>query len=66
MRSPGGFDFFISDPLHHYTETAVLKGIKERAEGYRMSTRAEQNLDRTSRSRWPPQPLAGEPRRVLQ
>jgi hypothetical protein len=30
---PRGFDFFVSDPLHHYMETGVLKGIKERAEG---------------------------------
>ncbi|MGE5286234.1 MAG: hypothetical protein ACM3ML_03325 [Micromonosporaceae bacterium] len=28
-----GFDFFISDPLHHYMEAGMLKGIKERAEG---------------------------------
>jgi hypothetical protein len=26
-------DFFISDPLHHYMEAGMLKGIKERAEG---------------------------------
>jgi hypothetical protein len=24
---------FISDPLHHYMESEMLKGIKERAEG---------------------------------
>jgi hypothetical protein len=28
-----GFDFLVSDPPHHYIETGVLKGIKERAEG---------------------------------
>jgi hypothetical protein len=28
-----GFDFFISDPLHHYMDTGVLKGVKKRAEG---------------------------------
>ena len=27
------FDFFISDPLHHYMETGMLTGIKARAEG---------------------------------
>jgi hypothetical protein len=27
-----GFDIFVSDPLHHYMETGVLKGITERAE----------------------------------
>ena len=27
-----GFDFFVSDPLHHYMDTGVLKGIKKRAE----------------------------------
>jgi hypothetical protein len=26
-------DFFISDPLHHYMEAGMLKGIKKRAEG---------------------------------
>ena len=26
-------DFFISDPLHHYMEVGMLKGIKDRAEG---------------------------------
>jgi hypothetical protein len=26
-------DFFISDPLHHYMEVGMLKGIKARAEG---------------------------------
>jgi hypothetical protein len=26
-------DFFFSDPLHHYMESGMLKGIKERAEG---------------------------------
>lgn len=39
VRVPGvefiarGIDFFISDPLHHYMEAGMLKGIKERAEG---------------------------------
>ena len=28
-----GFDLFVSDPLHHYMEVGMLKGIKERAEG---------------------------------
>ncbi len=28
-----GFDFFVSDPLHHYMDTGVLKGVKKRAEG---------------------------------
>lgn len=28
-----GLDFFVSDPLHHYMEVGMLKGIKERAEG---------------------------------
>lgn len=28
-----GFDFFVADPLHHYMETGMLKGIKARAEG---------------------------------
>lgn len=28
-----GFDFFVSDPLHHYMESGMLKGIKARAEG---------------------------------
>jgi hypothetical protein len=28
-----GFDFFVSDPLHHYMETGMLAGIKARAEG---------------------------------
>jgi len=28
-----GIDFFFSDPLHHYMESGMLKGIKERAEG---------------------------------
>lgn len=28
-----GFDFFISDPLHHYMETGMLAGLKARAEG---------------------------------
>jgi hypothetical protein len=26
-------DFFVGDPLHHYMETGMLTGIKERAEG---------------------------------
>jgi hypothetical protein len=30
-----GFDFFVSDPLHHYMETGMLTGIKARAEGMR-------------------------------
>ncbi len=30
-----GFDFFVSDPLHHYMETGMLTGIKARAEGKR-------------------------------
>ena len=25
-----GFDFFVSDPLHHYMETGMLTGIKAR------------------------------------
>ena len=39
LRVPGadlavrGFDFFVSDPLHHYMETGMLTGIKARAEG---------------------------------
>lgn len=28
-----GFDFIVSDPLHHYMELGMLKGIKSRAEG---------------------------------
>jgi hypothetical protein len=28
-----GFEFFVSDPLHHYMETGMLTGIKARAEG---------------------------------
>jgi hypothetical protein len=28
-----GFDLFVSDPLHHYMEAGMLKGIKKRAEG---------------------------------
>jgi hypothetical protein len=28
-----GLDFFFADPLHHYMEVGMLKGIKERAEG---------------------------------
>lgn len=28
-----GLDLFVSDPLHHYMEVGMLKGIKERAEG---------------------------------
>jgi hypothetical protein len=28
-----GLDFFLADPLHHYMESGMLKGIKERAEG---------------------------------
>jgi hypothetical protein len=28
-----GFDFFVSDLLHHYMETGMLTGIKARAEG---------------------------------
>lgn len=26
------FDFFVSDPLHHYMEWGMLQGIKQRAE----------------------------------
>ncbi len=39
VRIPGAelvaraIDFFISDPLHHYMETGMLRGIKQRAEG---------------------------------
>lgn len=39
VRVPGvdlltrGLDFFVSDPLHHYMEVGMLKGIKARAEG---------------------------------
>jgi hypothetical protein len=32
------FDFFVADPLHHYMDTGMLKGIKRRAEA--MSPRA--------------------------
>lgn len=28
-----GFDLFVADPLHHYMEAGMLKGIKKRAEG---------------------------------
>jgi hypothetical protein len=28
-----GLDFFVADPLHHYMEVGMLKGIKQRAEG---------------------------------
>jgi hypothetical protein len=28
-----GLDFFVGDPLHHYMETGMLRGIKARAEG---------------------------------
>jgi hypothetical protein len=28
-----GFDFFVSDPLHHYMDAGMLRGIKRRAEG---------------------------------
>jgi hypothetical protein len=28
-----GVGFFVGDPLHHYMETGVLRGIKQRAEG---------------------------------
>ncbi|BCW66019.1 hypothetical protein NicSoilB4_07820 [Arthrobacter sp. NicSoilB4] len=28
-----GIDFLIADPLHHYMEVGVLRGVKERAEG---------------------------------
>jgi hypothetical protein len=28
-----GLDFFLADPLHHYMDSGMLKGIKERAEG---------------------------------
>lgn len=39
VRVPGvdllarALDFFISDPLHHYMEVGMLRGIKKRAEG---------------------------------
>jgi hypothetical protein len=39
VRIPGAeltaraIDFFIGDPLHHYMETGMLRGIKQRAEG---------------------------------
>jgi hypothetical protein len=33
-------DLFVSDPLHHYMEVGMLKGIKERAEGH--SSRREE------------------------
>lgn len=32
-----GFDFFVADPLHHYMETGMLKGIKDRAEATRQA-----------------------------
>jgi hypothetical protein len=38
LRVPGlklvarGFDFLVSDPLHHYMEWGMLQGIKRRAE----------------------------------
>lgn len=28
-----GIDYFIADPLHHYMEVGVLRGVKQRAEG---------------------------------
>ena len=28
-----GIDLFVGDPLHHYMEIGVLRGIKQRAEG---------------------------------
>jgi len=28
-----GLDFLVGDPLHHYMETGMLRGIKARAEG---------------------------------
>jgi hypothetical protein len=39
VRIPGlelmarAIDFFIGDPLHHYMEAGMLRGIKQRAEG---------------------------------
>ena len=39
VRLPGAeltaraIDFFVADPLHHYMETGMLRGIKQRAEG---------------------------------
>lgn len=33
-----GFDFFVGDPLHHYMEVGMLKGIKRRAEAGSPST----------------------------
>ena len=35
-----GFDFFLSDPLHHYMDTGLLRGVKQRAEGQRAHSRA--------------------------
>ncbi|HEX5510599.1 MAG TPA: hypothetical protein VFX41_02705 [Actinomycetales bacterium] len=31
-RLARGFDFFFADPLHHYMDTGMLKGIKRRVE----------------------------------
>jgi hypothetical protein len=28
-----GFDVVVADPLHHYMDTGLLKGVKKRAEG---------------------------------
>jgi hypothetical protein len=28
-----GFDFLVSDPLHHYMDTGMLQGVQRRAEG---------------------------------
>jgi hypothetical protein len=39
VRIPGAeltaraVDFFVGDPLHHYMEAGMLRGIKQRAEG---------------------------------
>lgn len=33
-------DFFVSDPLHHYMEAGMLKGIKSRAEGAASATKS--------------------------
>lgn len=37
------FDFFVSDPLHHYMETGMLRGIQERSE---LAERAGRSLRR--------------------
>jgi hypothetical protein len=33
MLAARGLDFFVGDPLHHYMETGLLRGLKQRAEG---------------------------------